>query len=284
MTGQVVVVGSANLDLTLEVPRRPDGGETLIGTSLTESLGGKGANQALAAARRARTAFVGCVGADPAGDGIANALELAGVDISRLGRGGVATGRAVITLTADRENSIIVLPLANFQLEPDAVLAALDDLAPVAVLTQCEVPDAITLAAAVWCDKNRVRFVLNPSPVRHIPAEVLAIADPLIVNQSEAQELLGSVSTDWQLLALTLNECSRSVVLTVGANGAFVASGGASSHVPGTEVVVVDTTGAGDAFAGTLTAYLAGGMDLTAAAALANAEAARIVQLARSAR
>lgn len=259
-------------------------GETLLGRGYSETIGGKGANQALASARLCPTAFVGRVGDDAAGGEIARALEAAGLRLTGLSTGEGDTGRAFISLTADGENSIVVLPLANAQLGADAVLSALDALAPRIVLTQCEVPAVATTAAAAWCRAGGARFAFNPSPVRETPEWVIALADPLIVNQSEAQTLAGTDSEDWDALALSLGSRARSVILTLGAEGAVIAEGGALSRVRGTPVTVVDTTGAGDAFAGTVVAHVARGLDLVRAAQLANEEASRIIQLARTQR
>jgi ribokinase len=281
MTGGVAVVGSANLDIVVAVPRRPAAGETLLATGYQETPGGKGVNQALAAARAAPCSFIGVVGRDDAGDQIVRALDGAGVDLAHLGRGDVATGRAFIWLTPDGENSIVVLPLANHTMTADRVAEVLDMSHPAVVLTQLEMPVAVTEAVAAWCSGTGTRFMLNASPVRPLTTDVLAAADPIIVNQSEARALLDA-AYDEHVSARALAVRTRSVVLTRGSRGALVAAGDNVSEVPGIPVTARDTTGAGDAFAGTLAAYLASGAGLVEAAGHANAEAARIVQLHRS--
>ncbi|WP_448061785.1 ribokinase [Cellulomonas hominis] len=285
--GRVAVVGSANLDVVVQGPHRPTAGETVLGTALTETPGGKGANQALASARVGPTAFVGQVGSDAAGDLLRTALAGAGVDVTHVRAAGVPSGRAYVTVTPDGENSIVVLPLANATLDADRTVEALDAIGPAVVLTQLEIPPGAVEAAADWCVRNAARFVLNPSPVGPVAERVLAAADPLIVNRGEALAILGpggADAADTADLATRLLGRARSVVVTAGPDGAVVATDGASTQVPGARVTVVDTTGAGDSFAGTLAAHLAAGCALDEAARLANAEAARIIQLDRAGR
>ena len=283
MTASVVVVGSANLDIILSIARRPAAGETVLGQSIREMPGGKGVNQALSAARITSTGFVGSVGRDSAGEQIEAALIGVGVNIDHVSRGEVPTGRAYVTLTPDGENSIIVMGLANNQLSPKDAVLALESARPHLVLTQLEVPEDVTTAVARWCRERSVRFVLNPSPAQAIAGNV-SNADPLIVNHLEAQTILGIESGDHAALARKLAGRFVSVVLTAGPNGAFIVRGDSLQHVPGERVPVVDTTGAGDAFAGTLAAHLALNTSLFDSAMLANHEAARLIQLPREKR
>ncbi|WP_407344975.1 PfkB family carbohydrate kinase [Pengzhenrongella phosphoraccumulans] len=282
MTARVAVVGSANLDIVLAVPRRPVAGETLTGTGLTETAGGKGLNQAIGAAKVAPCAFVGCVGRDLDAAELEAALIGAGVDTHHLERVALPTGRAFISLTPDGENSIIVLPLANHELDPDYVCHSLDELAPTAVLSQLEVPSSVTTAIAAWCARSDVRFMLNASPVSGLPQFVVELSDPLIVNAGEARAILGTLDVDDErALAASLAKLARSVVLTAGPRGAFIAQHDVVHHIEGIPATVRDTTGAGDAFAGTLAGHLAKGVELLDAAILANTEAARLVQIER---
>lgn len=299
MTGGVAVVGSANLDIVVTVDRFPRPGETLLGEALAHVPGGKGLNQAIAAARHAPTAFVGCLGPDEAGDLLLSRLDAAGVDVAHVARVDEATGRAFIQVSADGENSIVVMALANRRLTPDAVLSALDAVEPSVVLTQLEIPLESVQAAASWADTHGARFVLNPSPMRALPDELLASCDPLMVNTGEARSLLAGTRPEEATgaraaedsiglaghLCGRLSGLPRSVAVTDGARGVTVATSPDDvTHVEGVRVRPVDTTGAGDEFAGAFAAALARGDSLVAAAEMANRAAARIVALARSER
>ena len=264
----VVVVGSLNHDITVEADRRPAAGETVLGRSLATACGGKGANQAVAAARAgARVTMVGCVGDDAAGEAMVGNLEAAGVATDGVRRADAPSGTALIVVDAQGENAIVVVPGANAELAADDVAATLagDGPAPV-VLAQLEVPeDAIAAAAG-----GAGRFVLNASPARELPRDVLAAADPLIVNAGEAAALAGAAGDDPEALATAVLALGpRSVVVTLGADGARWTAAGATFTQPAPAVDVVDTTGAGDVFAGTLAARLARGDEPEAALAAA---------------
>jgi ribokinase len=285
---QVAIVGSANVDIVMTLERFPRPGETVIGDRLEEVGGGKGANQAMAAARGATTAFVGCVGHDEAADLVIRGLERAGVVTGFLMRCGAPTGRAFIQVTPDGENSIVVMALANSSLVADSVVAALDALAPAVVLSQLEVPLPTVEAAARWTQENGATFVLNPSPLRPLAAWLLEQCDPLIVNAAEAEAVLHSVGRHDAdhggigALAAAVADLARSVVVTDGSRGAYVGTAADGiSHIGGKSVPAVDTTGAGDEFAGQVAAGLARGLDLHGAAELGNEAAARLVQIPR---
>lgn len=285
MQSAVAVVGSVNLDIVVSASRRPGPGETVIGVGVQETLGGKGANQALASALVAPTGLVAAVGDDHEGRGARTRLADEGVEVRALRSSSLPTGRAYITLTDDTENSILVVPLANSQLSAEHVESSLESLRPQVVLCQLEVPVAAVAAAAHWCGRAGARFLLNASPIADVDQALLAAADPLIVNRHEASQLCGRDEHEPpEALAAQLAARSRSVVVTDGARGAVVASSGSVELVAAPEVAAVDTTGAGDAFAGTLAARLAQGATLRDAAADAAAAASRIVQLARSER
>lgn len=292
MSTAVVVVGSANLDVVATLDHFPAPGETVLGRGLHEVAGGKGLNQAVAAARHVSAAFVGCVGPDAAGEALRRHLSGAGVDDSRVQQTDTPTGRALIQVVPDGENQIVVVPLANERLGAAWVEASLAELGPSCVLAQLEIPLAAVQAAAAWAEQHGARFVLNPSPVRDLPAEVLGACDPLVTNAGEADALLAQHEGETYRrpattsgLAGALAGLARSVVVTDGANGVHVATAGSAPvHVPGHVVTAVDTTGAGDEFVGTLVAELSGGAQLVTAAEAANAAAAAIVQLERSAR
>jgi ribokinase len=267
---EVFVVGSVNADLVVEVPRRPGPGETVSGTDLATLPGGKGANQAVAAARLGgRVAMLGRVGRDSAGEVVAAALLRAGVDtVDVEALADVPTGVALITLTPDGENSIVVSPGANGRLAPGDVDAVRERLGRAAVLTlQLEIPvETVVRAVAVGAEVGS-RIVLNLAPPRRLPDTVLRDLDPLVVNEHEAAALLGAVVPGrGEEVARRLCDLGpRSAVVTLGAAGAAFAGSGASGVTRAPRVSVVDTTGAGDAFVGALSLALARGHDLQAA-------------------
>ncbi|RJO71022.1 ribokinase [Nocardia panacis] len=273
----LVVVGSANADLVIRVERRPAAGETVLGSDLVVHPGGKGGNQAVAAARLgARTALLARVGDDAHGRFLLDAQRAAGVDTSHVLVGGAPTGVALITVDPSGDNSIVVSPGANGRLTPADVRADLLEHARV-VSAQLEIP-LETVVAVVRNLRPHNRFVLNPSPPRALPDEVLAAADPLIVNEHEARVLLGSqpgdVPEEWAAGLLALGP--RSVVVTLGSRGALVADGAGMKLIPAVRVRAVDSTGAGDAF----TAALAWRLGLSEPLDIAAAYAARVAAFA----
>lgn len=271
----LLVVGSANADLVIGVERRPAAGETVLGSDLVVHPGGKGANQAVAAARLgAQTALLARVGDDAHGRLLLDSQRAAGVDTAGVLVGGAPTGVALITVDPSGDNSIVVSPGANGRLTPEDVRSAGNLLAASRVVSaQLEIP----LETVVEVVRNLApgsRFVLNPSPPRALPPEVLAACDPLIVNEHEARVIvgtdLGDSPEDWASALLSLGP--RSVVITLGARGALVASAEGAVRVPSVKVETVDTTGAGDAF----TAALACRLGLDEPLAEAAAYAARV--------
>ncbi|MEU6385706.1 ribokinase [Streptomyces bauhiniae] len=267
----LLVVGSANADLVVGVERRPGAGETVLGGDLAVHPGGKGANQAVAAARLgARTALLARVGDDGHGRLLRDSLRSAGVDTSAVLTGGAPTGVALITVDPSGDNSIVVSPGANARLTEGDVSAEVLGAARV-VSAQLEIP-LETVAAVVRALPEGTRFVLNPSPPRPLPGEVLAACDPLVVNEHEARVLLGDGEpaddpADWARRLLALGP--RSVVVTLGAKGALVCDASGVRAVPSVAVAAVDTTGAGDAFTAALAWRLGVGEELPVAAAYA---------------
>jgi ribokinase len=268
----LLVVGSANADLVIGVDRRPAAGETVLGSDLVTHPGGKGANQAVAAARLgARTALLARVGDDAHGRLLGDSLRAAGVDTAGILTGGAPTGVALITVDPSGDNSIVVSPGANGRLTPADVRAAGSLFqASRVVSAQLEIP-LETVVEVVRSLAPGSRLVLNPSPPRPLPIEVLAACDPLIVNEHEAEVIAGTVlgdsPEDWARALLALGP--RSVVITLGAGGALVATASGSTHIPSVKVEAVDTTGAGDAFTAALAWRLGLGEPPTEAAAYA---------------
>ncbi len=262
----LVVLGSANRDLTIRVERHPNPGETMLGGRLSTGPGGKGANQAAAAARAGATpVFVAAVGTDSAGAELLAELEAVGVDTSLVERTPhQPTGVALITVASSGENSIVVAAGANGELHPATTAEVVSAIVGprTVVLAQLEIPLPVVVACAHTATVHGARLVLNLSPSRQVPDSLLALADPLVVNANEASAVSGmpvaSVS-DAELAAASLLHRSRSVVITLGGDGVVAADTTGVRTFPSRSVPVVDTTGAGDAFAGALAAALAAG-------------------------
>jgi ribokinase len=276
-SGTVVVVGSANVDLVVPVARHPEGGETLLGGDLRRNPGGKGANQAVAAARAggARTSLIGAVGTDDAGDLLLASLASAGVRTDLVERHSQApTGVALITVTGDGENAIVVAPGANalVRVGPEAAsrIAAAD-----VVLAQLETPLDAVRAAAAALSPGAV-LVLNAAPSAPLPDDVWSMLDILVVNEHEAADLAGCSDPDVGVGMLL--ERVPAVVVTLGGAGSIVARRGEPPmRLAGVRVEAVDTTGAGDTFCGVLCAALAQGADLADAVRRAGAAGALAV-------
>ncbi|GAA3534620.1 ribokinase [Amycolatopsis ultiminotia] len=259
----MLVVGSANADLVVPVDRRPAGGETVLGGDTVLSPGGKGANTAVAAGRLgADVALLGAVGDDPYGRLLRESLAGAGVGTQHLRTVDRPTGIAYITLTPDGENSILVSPGANSAVQPaDLTDDALDGVR--VLVTSLEVPLSTVERAVLRAREKGVPALLNLSPAAELSADMLAAVDVLLVNEHEAGYLLGASDADpRELLGLG----PRSAVVTRGAAGAVVVEADKSTTVESPRVEAVDTTGAGDAFAGALAASLADGAGLVEAA------------------
>lgn len=252
---EIVVVGSLNLDTTVRVPRLPAPGETVLGSGHFDDTGGKGANQAVAAARLGReVAMVGMVGDDDAGRRLVAALAGDRIDVSEVGvSADVPTGMAVITVDLAGENSIVVDPAANGAFGPDELAASLPLIAaaPV-VLMQLEIP-LPTVEAAVAAAGGTV--ILNPAPAVDLPDPVLSRVDVLVPNATEVALLAGvAVPTNVEeaVAAARLLRGPAAVVVTLGALGAVVVTDDAATHVPAPRIEPIDPTAAGDAFCGGL--------------------------------
>lgn len=250
---QVAVVGSANVDLVARTERLPGPGETVLGHEFFEAPGGKGLNQAVAAARAgARTAFVAMVGQDAAADLVRSVLDADHIDASAVGTCDLPTGRALIGVSDDGENSIIVVPGANARLLPPSITVHGPLIAAAGVvLAQLEVPIETIIAAFEAARAVGVTTILNPAPATALPRELLQLVDICVPNEHEA-ELLGGVAS-------LLDAGATTVVVTEGERGASVTSAAGSYRVPAFVVVPVDTTAAGDSFCGALAARLAVG-------------------------
>jgi ribokinase len=273
---EVFVMGSINQDFVLKVERRPKPGETVTNAELSKGSGGKGANQAAAAAfLGASVAFLGRVGDDEFGEPLVRALGEKGIDTSLIGRAsGASTGAAFITVTPDGENAITVAPGANRSLTPEDVDAASEAIGRARVLVaQMEIPVETVLRAVEVATEGGTRALVNLAPVLEVPRELLERLDPLVVNEHEAAFLLGreveGVEGARAAAPELLSLGPRSAVITLGEAGAVFASGESTEHLPAPKVDVVDTTGAGDAFVGALATKLARDASLEEAVAYA---------------
>jgi ribokinase len=274
------------MDLVVEVPSIPQPGETVLGQNFATFPGGKGANQAVAAARLgARVTLIGRVGRDHFGDQLLASAQADNIDVSHVGRDQTAaTGVAMIVVDQQGQNSIAVASGANFRLTAEHVRRAWARLEKVDLLVMpLETPLETIQTAVDLANQSGIRVLLNPAPARPLPASMLAGVDVLVPNEPEAAQLTGmpvntlqeSRAAARRLLALGVSD----VVLTLGSRGALLLDGKTSAftHVPAREVSVVDTTAAGDAFVGGLAVALAGGRLLLQAAQFANAVAALAV-------
>ena len=248
----VVIVGSANLDLVARTLRLPKPGETVTGSNYFEFCGGKGANQAIAAARAgANTAFIGALGNDHAGETLRVAFKHDDVDISAVRFVSEPTGRALIGVSDDGENSIIVVPGANHAITIGDVERNTKIIASAKVLLcQLEVPLEVVQRAFELAGENSIR-ILNPAPAQSLSKELLQLVDVITPNEHEMQLLGGSEA---------LLKCGvKTIVVTQGARGALMITEKGETRIPPFEVDPVDSTGAGDAFCGMLAARLATG-------------------------
>lgn len=273
---KVVVVGSANYDYLVRLEALPVGGETVLAKDLRKQPGGKGANQAVAAARLgAETVFVGNVGDDEDGRQILLRLGSENIDTGDVETVSTsATGTAMISVLGSGENAIVVVPGANAELEPkrvEQVLRRTCDVDSVVVI-QAEVSRDVIDTTARVASEIGCRLVLNLAPYVPLSDSTLTVADPLVLNETEASALSGLSVVDrasGEAAALRLLDVARSVVITLGENGAVWASPDASGFAPAPQVdTVVDTTGAGDAFVGALAYRLAQGGDLASGVSL----------------
>jgi ribokinase len=277
----IVVVGSSNTDLIIRVPRIPKAGETLLGGEFMSAAGGKGANQAVGAARSGgRVALIARVGTDAFGERAIKGLRRDGVDVSCVFRDKLAaSGVALIFVARDGENSIAVAGGANARLSPADVGKAAGVIRAAALLVaQLETPLATVIAAAQVAVKAGVPVILNPAPAQALPNRLLKLISILTPNETEAELLTGIKVTQEAAAARACAKLRsrgvRTVILTLGARGAYLADAGGQQLVPGFKVKAVDSTAAGDIFNGALAVALAERKTLRDAVRFANAAAA----------
>lgn len=275
----IVVIGSLNEDMTVHAARWPDAGETVHAERLDWSAGGKGANQAAAAARLGgEVTMVGHVGDDAPGRRLRAELSDLGVDVTNVASvTGVPTGLAIVGLDDSGENRIVVIAGANACLDR-ATLEGLDWEGVRVLLVQLEIPVPTVLAAAHAAHAAGAMVILDPAPALTVPDELLELVDVLTPNAQEATALAGRPVADVRTARLVASELGargpRAVVITLGAAGAVLAEGNYVTHVPAPKVAAVETAGAGDAFNGALAVALAEGQPLASAVIFANRVAA----------
>jgi ribokinase len=272
----VLVVGSSNTDLIVRVPRLPAPGETVLGSDLATAAGGKGANQAVAAARLgARVTFVARVGADAYGRAALAQFQREGLDTRFVTTDSEApSGAALIVVGPNGQNQIAVAPGANLRLTPADVEAARPAFEQGRVLLlQLESPVETVLAAARLGRAHGLTVILNPAPAQALPDELYSLSDVLTPNEREAGQLTGEQSPE-DAASVLLDRGAGSVIVTLGEAGALLATREALHRVPGFPVAAVDATAAGDAFNGALAVALARGEPLPAAVRRAHAAAA----------
>ncbi|MGW3135332.1 ribokinase [Streptomyces sp. NPDC001139] len=274
----IVVLGSMNMDLVTYVEKAPQRGETVTGREFRTIPGGKGANQAIAAAHAGATvSMIGAVGTDPYGPRLRATLEHSGVDTDLLRTIEGPSGTAHIVVDDEGGNAIVVIPGANGTVDhlgpgDEALIASADTL-----LLQLEIPMAAVVAGARAARAHGVRTVLTPAPAQPLPAELLSAVDLLVPNEYEAITLTGR--TDAVEAAVALLDSVPAVVVTLGAAGSlYVARGAEPLAVPAPQVTAVDSTGAGDTFVGALATALGEERPIREALRWAAAAAALSVQ------
>lgn len=278
---RLVVLGSVNADHVLRVPHFPRPGETLTGHSYQVVPGGKGANQAVAAARLgALVSFIACIGDDAIGQQMRQGFEQDGIDVSAVELDEtLPTGIAIIYVSDEGENSIGISAEANGALSPamvkrhEAMIADAHTL-----LLQLEVPLESVFEAAKLARSHGTRVVLNPAPARPLPAELLALVDLITPNQTEAELLTGVKVSDEASAAQAAARFHQmgisDVMITLGSQGVYCSSARQQQLIPGFRVEAVDTTAAGDTFNGALLAAELAGADFNAAVRFAHGAAA----------
>lgn len=255
MDVQVCVVGSLNMDLVVRTPEFPRPGETILGATFASYPGGKGANQAVAAARLgARAALIGAVGSDEWGSELRSVLATEGVDFEHVTRlADETTGVGMIHLAENGENAIVVASGANMALAPDLIQAARKEIeAADVLLLQNEVPAEVNLVAAEVAHASETRVLFNAAPASELDPALVALVDVLVVNEAEARSLAGvNGDEDVSASGMARRLAARGpglVAITLGAEGAILFDGEKVHREPAMPVETVDTVGAGDAF------------------------------------
>ena len=258
----IAVVGSAMMDLTAYAEVLPEAGQTLAGQLFTTGFGGKGANQAVMAARcGAEVHFIGKIGHDVFGTAIADNFVHTGINSKYVERTQTPTGVAHIWVDGRGENRIIIIPGANHEIEVSHAVEAINAIADLQiVVAQCEIKQEVTIAAFKAAKTRGCITILNPAPYQHLSTELLNLTDWLIPNETEFREIQGSLPSDDNILKSF--RAGKSSIVTLGVDGAvYITPQGELHRVSAAKVSAVDTTGAGDCFVGSFAYALASGKD-----------------------
>ena len=277
---KIIVVGSSNVDITARVKKLPLPGETVGGGTLLRANGGKGANQAVAAARMgADVVFLTCLGSDASGEMLSSQFAADGIDTSCIKLSATPTGTALIFVDDNAENCIAVAPGSNMDLMPDDIDAARGSMTGAEfLLVQLEIPMPTVVRSVELADSLGIKTVLNPAPMNRVPEELFSHIWLITPNQTEAEQLTGvHVATEddaRRAAAALFAKGVKNVIITMGSSGSMVCTPEGAEFVPSRKVQAIDTTGAGDVYNGALVAALADGKTLI--------EAARTATLASS--
>lgn len=281
MTGGIVVVGSLHYDVMVEAPVRPRKGETVTGQAWYPKFGGKGGNQAVAAAKAgAETRFVGAVGTDDFADLMLATLQTHHIETTRVQMiKAVGTGMSVAIMDGDGDYGAVIVSGANLQIDVNQFADASLWQGATVLILQNEIPEAVNVAAARAARQSGLRVCINAAPWRAMSDTLLGLIDILVVNAVEAEGMEAAPVSDLasaERAAVTLSKHAPTVIVTAGGDGfAWADRNQGSGAMPALPVTLVSTHGAGDMFIGTLCHALAGGADLESALVRANKAAAR---------
>jgi len=259
MSGQILVIGAANTDLTAYVDRIPEGGETIHGDIFTTGFGGKGANQAVAAKRAgAKVTLIAGLGADIFGENTKAHLEAEGIDTSGIFYGKQPSGVAHIWVDSKGENRIVIIPGANLELTKEFIENAVLKISNLSiVIAQCELPQDFAIAAFKSAKAKNAITILNPAPAVKLSSELIELSDWIIPNQIEFQSLSNEVPSGDLVLKIRNFYPDKNLLVTLGAAGAIMRTNdGELIEVTAPKTKVIDTTGAGDGFVGAFAAAL----------------------------
>jgi ribokinase len=280
MSGNVLVVGSLNMDLVIQVARLPAAGETVRGSALQTFCGGKGANQAVAARRLGgEVSMIGRVGPDEFGHRLRTGLEKEKVDVSAVTvLAGSTTGIALITVGEGGQNTIVVSPGANCSFHPGDLESYQAHFAVARwALFQLEIPLQTVVEGIQLAKKGGACTILNPAPAQSLPTEIWPLVDIVVPNEIEAAILTGQSTADFskeRAARFFLDQGARQVIITLGSKGAYFASATDALSIPPYRVEAVDATGAGDAFLAALAVGLTAGWEISRSLAFASAAGA----------